>query len=70
MSSRDFTPTLQEMEAIICVDVLRRAGATVTVGSVESTHEVTCSRGVKIVADKLIDECSTESYDLVALPVR
>lgn len=42
----------EEMEAIITVDVLRRAGAEVTVASVETALEVNCSRGVKIVADK------------------
>lgn len=36
------------------IDVLRRAGAQVTVASVESTLEVTCSRGVKLVADQLM----------------
>lgn len=28
------------------------------------------SRGVKLVADTLIGGCSTEEYDLIALPVR
>ena len=43
----------EEMEAIITIDVLRRAGAEVTVASVEPALEVNCSRGVKIVADKV-----------------
>lgn len=58
----------EEMEAIITVDVLRRAGAEVTVASVEPGLEVACSRGVKIVADRLIDDCAAEHYDLIALP--
>lgn len=52
------------------IDVLRRATAEVTVASVEPGLEVVCSRGVKLVADKLIAECSGEEYDLIALPVR
>ncbi len=42
----------------------------VHVASVEDTLQVTCSRGVKIVADKLILECYGENWDLIALPVR
>jgi 4-methyl-5(b-hydroxyethyl)-thiazole monophosphate biosynthesis len=58
----------EEMEAIIAVDVLRRAGAEVTVASVEDSDTVVCSRGVVIVADKKIDDCAAEHYDLIALP--
>lgn len=43
----------EEMEAIIIADVLRRAEAQVTLASVEETTQVTCSRGVNIVADKV-----------------
>lgn len=58
----------EEMEAVIVIDVLRRAGADVVVASVETALEVNCSRGVKIVADKLIDDVVTEHFDLIALP--
>jgi len=58
----------EEMEAVITIDVLRRAGADVIVASVETALEVNCSRGVKIVADKLIDDVVTEHFDLIALP--
>ncbi len=58
----------EEMEAVITIDVLRRAGAEVIVASVEPALEVNCSRGVKIVADKLIDDVVTEHFDLIALP--
>lgn len=33
----------EEMEAVITIDVLRRAGAAVTVASVEDKLEVTCA---------------------------
>lgn len=58
----------EELETVAIVDVLRRAGAEVTVASVEQQCEVTCSRGVKLVADRLIDECTGVTYDLIALP--
>jgi 4-methyl-5(b-hydroxyethyl)-thiazole monophosphate biosynthesis len=58
----------EEMEAVITIDVLRRAGADVVVASVETALEVNCSRGVKIVADTLIDDVVTEHFDLIALP--
>ncbi len=48
--------------------MLRRAGATVLVASVESSLEVTCSRGVKLVADALIVDAAQHSFDLIACP--
>lgn len=57
------------MEAVILVDVLRRAGAEVTVASVEPRLQVEASGGMKLVADTDISACSDEVFDLVALPV-
>ena len=57
----------EEIEAVCIIDVLRRAGAAVTVASV-SELQITASRGVKLVADKLMSECVDETYDLVVLP--
>ncbi|GAB2272582.1 Protein DJ-1 C [Dionaea muscipula] len=58
----------EEMEAVILVDVLRRAGAHVTVASVEPLLEVETSGGIKLVADTSIASCSVEIFDLIALP--
>lgn len=58
----------EEMEAVIIIDVLRRAGAQVVVASVESSREVVCSRGVKLVADCLIGDCGQGGFDLIACP--
>lgn len=57
----------EEIEAVCIIDVLRRAGAQVTVAS---THglQIIASRGVKLVADKRIADCVEETYDLIALP--
>ena len=57
----------EEIEAACIIDVLRRADADVTVASVGNL-QVTASRGMKLVADKLISECVNDSYDLIALP--
>ncbi|KAL3159790.1 Protein DJ-1 B [Trebouxia sp. C0009 RCD-2024] len=56
------------MEAVTIIDVLRRAGSSVTVASVESELEVKCSRDVKIVADVLMSEAAKQQYDLIVLP--
>eukprot|EP01089_Gocevia_fonbrunei_P005804 TRINITY_DN16303_c0_g1_i1.p1 TRINITY_DN16303_c0_g1~~TRINITY_DN16303_c0_g1_i1.p1 ORF type:complete len:209 (+),score=45.56 TRINITY_DN16303_c0_g1_i1:1-627(+) len=58
----------EEIESVCIIDTLRRAGANVTVASVESNLEVTCSRQVKIVADALIGDCKDKQYDLIVLP--
>jgi 4-methyl-5(b-hydroxyethyl)-thiazole monophosphate biosynthesis len=57
----------EEIEAVCIIDVLRRAGAEVTVAAVAGL-QVTASRGVVLVADCPISECTDVTYDLVALP--
>ena len=58
----------EELEAVAIIDVLRRAGATVTVASVTGARQITASRGVVIVADALIEACLEMEFDLVVLP--
>jgi 4-methyl-5(b-hydroxyethyl)-thiazole monophosphate biosynthesis len=58
---------IEEIEAVTVIDVLRRAGAQVTVAGVDKL-QITASRGVKIVADCPIAECVDTSYDLIVLP--
>lgn len=57
----------EEMEAVTIIDTLRRAKGKVTVAGVERC-EVIASRGVKLVADRLLSDCLAESYDLIVLP--
>ncbi|UCH94633.1 MAG: DJ-1/PfpI family protein [Candidatus Aminicenantes bacterium] len=57
----------EELEAVCIIDILRRAGAEVIVASVDDL-QITASRGVKLVADALISECTKETFDLIALP--
>ncbi|KAL5565205.1 hypothetical protein UlMin_028369 [Ulmus minor] len=58
----------EPIEAVITIDVLRRAGADVTVASVENKLRVEACHGVKIVADALISDCSQTVFDLISLP--
>lgn len=59
----------EPLEAVITIDVLRRAGADVTVASVEKQLRVDAAHGVKIVADSLISDCENTAFDLISLPV-
>jgi 4-methyl-5(b-hydroxyethyl)-thiazole monophosphate biosynthesis len=70
MSKRVLVPIAngtEEIEAVCIVDVLRRAGALVTLASVNGP-QITASRGVKLVADQRIADCLNETYDLIVLP--
>ncbi len=59
----------EELEAVAIIDILRRAGAEVVVASVGVEGlQVTASRGVKITADREINSCVNETFDLIALP--
>ncbi len=58
----------EEIEAVCVIDVLRRAGARVTVASVMDELQVTASRGVKLVADTRIVDCADQTFDVIALP--
>ncbi|GLU09244.1 hypothetical protein SLE2022_261150 [Rubroshorea leprosula] len=56
------------MEAVILVDVLRHAGAEVTLAFVEPQPEVEASSGTILVVDASESSCSNQVFDLVALP--
>ncbi|KAL4196687.1 hypothetical protein AMTRI_Chr04g247430 [Amborella trichopoda] len=58
----------EEVEAVTMVDILRRAGAAVTMASVEEQLQIEGSNGVRLIADASISSCVDESFDLVALP--
>ena len=57
----------EEIEAVCIIDILRRAGMEVVVASVDDL-QITASRGVKLMADAFITECTEETFDLIALP--
>lgn len=58
---------IEEMETITIVDILRRAEAQVIMGSVDYM-DIHAARGVHFMADKLLDECMDQTFDLIALP--
>jgi len=58
---------IEELEAVTVIDVLRRAGAEVTVASVGSL-QVAASRGVKLTADAHIAQCADKTYTCIVLP--
>jgi 4-methyl-5(b-hydroxyethyl)-thiazole monophosphate biosynthesis len=57
----------EEIEAVTPMDVLRRAGAEVTVAGLGGVG-VQGSRGVRILADLTIEDCRKRQFDLILLP--
>ena len=53
----------EEMEAVICLDILTRAGIKVISCSLDEQTLVTCSRGVKLVADTYLDDLLSKGGD-------
>jgi putative intracellular protease/amidase len=61
----------EEMETVITADVLRRAGIDVTIAGIDpdhGSHNVVCSRNVKIVPDVSLDSVHEKTYDAVIVP--
>ena len=58
----------EEAEAIIPIDMFRRAGIDVTLSSVDQEKRVTGSHGIQILADMDVSESDNENYDIVFLP--
>ncbi len=60
----------EDIESVTIIDVLRRAGVSVTVASVapEGRLQITAARGTRIVADTHLDQCVQQPFDLIALP--
>ncbi|MCT4713719.1 protein deglycase YajL [Enterobacteriaceae bacterium H18W14] len=63
-------PGTEEMEAVTTIDLLVRGGIKVTTASVASNGDltVTCSRGVKLVADAPLVEVADGDFDVIVLP--
>jgi DJ-1 family protein len=59
----------EEMEVVITVDVLRRAGISVFLAGVgEETRMVTTSRGVRIAPDGAWDPAEAARFDALVIP--
>ena len=58
---------VEEMEAVILTDVLRRAGWTVTTAGMKP-GPVSASRGVRLVPDAAWDDLDPAAFDALVLP--
>jgi len=63
-------PGSEEMEAVTTIDLLVRGGIKVTTASVASNGDlaITCSRGVKLLADAPLVQVADEEFDAIVLP--
>ena len=60
-------PGAEEMETVIIVDVLRRAGLEVLLAGLQGMQPVRCSRGVVLCPDVAL-AAVTGTFDLIVLP--
>ncbi len=58
----------EEIEGLTVVDLLRRAGATVTCASIMGDKMIHGAHGIDVMADALFDEVDYEEQDMVVLP--
>jgi protein deglycase len=58
----------EEIEAVTPLDLLRRAGIEAVSASAGPGLLVAGARGVKIEADRMLDDCLGETFDMVILP--
>ena len=60
-------PGFEEIETITVVDILRRAGAKVTLAGTEEGPLVG-SRGINVLSDDLLENVLEKEFDLIVLP--
>ncbi len=58
----------EEMETVILVDVLRRAGWEVTLAGIQGSRPVTASRGVRLIPDERWEHLDLSTFDMLVLP--
>ena len=58
---------VEEMEAVIIIDILRRAEWNVMSASI-GDRQITALRGVRIIADAEWDEIDPSTFDIIVLP--
>ena len=57
----------EEIESVTVIDILRRAGAAVTVAGLTG-KSVTGSHRITIITDTLLEEVKDQDFDLIVLP--
>lgn len=63
-----FADGTEECEALLVVDLLRRAKIQVVVASASGSRELVTSHGIRMTADALAEEVDCTDADLVVLP--
>lgn len=58
---------VEEMEAVIVIDTLRRAGFEVVTAGLQA-GPLTASRGVRLIPDTTLDEVDADAFDALVLP--
>jgi len=61
-------PGFEEIETMAPVDLLRRAGAQVTIASVTGEKLVTGRCNITVQADATLDEVASQEFDLLLIP--
>ena len=57
----------EELEAVTIIDLLRRAGIEVITASLDA-EVIVASRGVRLIADALLDDVMQQDFDMIVLP--
>jgi 4-methyl-5(b-hydroxyethyl)-thiazole monophosphate biosynthesis len=57
----------EELEAVTIIDLLRRAGISVTSAGLDA-QPVKASRGTVLLADATLDQVLTQDFDMIVLP--
>ena len=58
----------EEVEALAVTDVLYRAGVRADLISVTDARHVTSSHGIRVVADRMLEDTDLSTYELLFLP--
>lgn len=58
----------EDCEALITVDMLRRAGVRIDTVTINDTEKVTASHGVTMLADRVLKDTDPSDYDVLILP--
>ncbi len=58
----------EECEALIQVDMLRRAGIDIDMVSISGDRQVTSARNITFICDRVLSDFDADAYDAVILP--
>ena len=58
----------EECEALIQVDMLRRAGIDIDMVSITGNRQVTSARDITFICDRILSDFDADAYDAVILP--